>query len=246
MNATSRGALFVLTASLLTFPLRAQLDTTHVQALRTVPLLTGDRWVTELGAAVTVLDVDSLLRDAPARTLTELLTGRVPGVEVLASSGEIAAGARLVMRGATSPGASPTAPLIYVDGARVDDQMASLTVSVGGQTTSRLDDLNVQDLATIVILPGPAASALYGIDAANGVLLITTKRGQPGRPRLRGFTSQGIAAETGGFPDNFSAVDPSGAVCAPAAVASGACRLLRSNVLASPGSSPFRDRYLRP
>ena len=245
MNATSRGALFVLTASLLTFPLRAQLDTTHAQASRTVPLLTGDRWVTELGAAVTVLDVDSLLRDAPARTLTELLTGRVPGVGVLASSGEIAAGARLVMRGATSPGASPTAPLIYVDGARVDDQMASLTVSVGGQTTSRLDDLNVQDLATIVILPGPAASALYGSDAANGVLLISTKRGQPGRPRLRGFTSQGIAAETGGFPDNFSAVDPSGAVCAPAAVASGACRLLRSNVLASPGSSPFRDGYLR-
>src|SRR5437879_6284389 len=245
MNATSRGALFVLTASLLTFPLRAQLDTTHAQASRTVPLLTGDRWVTELGAAVTVLDVDSLLRDAPARTLTELLTGRVPGVGVLASSGEIAAGARLVMRGATSPGASPTAPLIYVDGARVDDQMASLTVSVGGQTTSRLDDLNVQDLATIVILPGPAASALYGSDAANGVLLISRKRGRPGRPRRGGFTSQGIVAETGGFPDNFSAVDPSGAVCAPAAVASGACRLLRSNVLASPGSSPFRDGYLR-
>src|SRR5438309_1231455 len=94
MNATSRGALFVLTASLLTFPLRAQLDTTHAQASRTVPLLTGDRWVTELGAAVTVLDVDSLLRDAPARTLTELLTGRVPGVGVLASSGEIPSGGK--------------------------------------------------------------------------------------------------------------------------------------------------------
>src|SRR5437870_11663772 len=108
MNATSRGALFVLTASLLTFPLRAQLDTTHAQASRTVPLLTGDRWVTERGAAVTVLDVDSLLRDAPARTLTGLLTGRVPGVGVLGSSGEIAAGVRGAGGGGRSPGGAAT------------------------------------------------------------------------------------------------------------------------------------------
>src|SRR2546430_16890881 len=110
MNATSRGALFVVTGSLWALPLRAQLDTTRAQASRTVPLLTGDRWVTELGAAVTVLDVDSLLRDAPARTLTELLTGRVPGVGVLASSGEIAAGARRVEARRPTPRSAPRAP----------------------------------------------------------------------------------------------------------------------------------------
>src|SRR2546421_14795 len=59
-----------------------------------VALLTGARAVSELGAAVTVLDVDSLRREFPVRTLSELLTGRVPGLEVLASSGTIGTASR--------------------------------------------------------------------------------------------------------------------------------------------------------
>jgi len=249
MNATSRGALLALAASLVTFPLRAQQDTARTHALRTAPLLsapllTGDRSVTELGAAVTILDVDSLLRESPVRTFTELLAGRVPGVEVLASSGTLGTGSRLRMRGASSFTAT-SAPQIYVDGIRVDDDAATLTLPVGGQTTSRVDDLDVERIATIAILPGPAAAALYGTDAANGVLLITTKRGVPGRSRLRAFSSQGLVAQPLDFPGTFRGVDSSGAPCTAAGVASGVCRLLTGNVLASPASSPFRNGYLR-
>ncbi len=244
MNATSRGALFVLTASLLTFPLRAQLDTTHAQASRTVPLLTGDRWVTELGAAVTVLDVDSLLRHSPVRTLSELLAGRVPGVVILPGSGTIGTASRILIRGASSFRSSD-APQIYVDGIRIDDEPASLTVDVGGQSTSRVEDLNVDDIATIAILPGPAAAALYGSDAANGVLLVATKRGAPGALLVRGFTSQGVVAQPLTFPDNYNAVDSTGTTCDAAGVAAGACRLIRSNVLTNPAWSPFRTGYLR-
>src|SRR6266516_4453900 len=242
--ATIRSASLAIIASLLVVSLSAQQDTTHAHAAPTAPLLTGNRLVTELGAGVTVLEVDSLLRQSPVHTLTELLTGRVPGLEVLASSGTFGTGSRILLRGAASFLAT-SAPQIYVDGIRADDEAATLLVPVGGQTTSRVDDVDVERIATIAILPGPAATALYGTDAANGVLLITTKRGVPGRSLLRAFSSQGLAAQPLDFPGNFRAVDSSGARCFAADVASGRCRLFSGNVLAAPASSPFRHGYLR-
>ena len=239
--APVRSASLAIIASLLAVSLRAQQDTTPAHA---APLLTGNRSVTELGAGVTLLDVDSLLRESPVHTLSELLTGRVPGLEVLASSGTFGTGSRLLMRGASSFLAT-SAPQIYVDGIRADDEAATLLVPVGGQTTSRVDDIAVERIATIAILPGPAATALYGTDAANGVLLITTKRGVPGRSRVRAFSSQGVAAQPLDFPGNFHGVDSSGARCLAADVASGRCRLFSGNVLDAPASSPFRHGYLR-
>ena len=209
-----------------------------------VALLTGPRAVSELGAAVTVIDVDSLRREFPVRALSELLTGRVPGLEVLASSGTIGTASRLLIRGPSSVRGSE-APQVYVDGIRVDDESGTLMVSVGGQTTSRVDDVNVEDIATIAILRGPAAAALYGRDATAGVLLVTTKREQGGRPRLTAFTSQGLVTRAGRFPDNFLALDSTGRQCDAGQLVTGTCRLLRANVLESPATSPFRDGYLR-
>src|SRR2546429_8594822 len=131
--APIRSASLAIIASLLAVYLSAQQDTTHARAAPTAPLLTGDRLVTELGAGVTVLAVDSLLRESPVHTLTELLTGRVPGLEVLASSGTFGTGSRILMRGASSFMATG-APQIYVDGIRADDDAATLLLSVGGQT----------------------------------------------------------------------------------------------------------------
>jgi TonB-dependent starch-binding outer membrane protein SusC len=242
MISIRAATLVVIAISLVAHGARAQ-DSTRPDNPPTAPLLTGHRSVSDLGAAVTVIHVDSLLRQFPVRTLSELLTGRVPGLEVLPGSGEIGTGSRILSRGVTSFTASG-GPQIYVDGIRVDDEPATLIVHVGGQSTSRLDDLNVEDIATIAILPGPAAAALYGTDAANGVLLITTKQGSPGRPRYNAFTSQGLAARPGGFPDNFLAVDSTGP-CTAAAVTTGACRLLRANVLENPATSPLRNGYLR-
>ena len=239
-----RSASLAIIASLLTVSLRAQQDTTDGHTAPIAPLLTGDRLVTELGVGVTVLDVDSLLRESPVHTLAELLAGRVPGLEVLASSGTFGTGSRILPRGASSFLAT-SAPQIYVDGIRADDDAATLLVPVGGQTTSRVDDIDVERIATIAIFAGPAATALYGTDAANGVLLITTKRGIPGRSRLRAFSSQGLAAQPLDFPGNFRGVDSTGARCYAADVASGRCRLLTGNVLAAPASSPFRRGYLR-
>lgn len=222
----------------------AQGDTVSGAPRAVVPLLTGDRALSDLGAGVTVLDVDSLRREFPVRTLTELLMGRVPGVEVLPSSGEVGAGLRIMIRGISSFMQSG-APQVYVDGIRVNDDAASMSISVGGQTTSRVDDLDVETISAIAILPGPAAAVLYGTGATNGVLLITTKRGAPGRARFRAFTSQGLTAQSVDFPTNYRAVDSAGASCSPAGVASGACRLTQGNVFGSPLTSPLRTGYVR-
>src|SRR5437763_1638425 len=172
------SALLALIACVSVSPAQSQEDS--------VALLTGPRAVSELGAAVTVIDVDSLRRELPVRALSELLTGRVPGFEVLASSGTIGTASRLLIRGASSFRGSE-APQVYVDGIRVDDEPRTLTVSVGGQPTSRVDDINVEDIATIAILRGPAAAALDGRDAtAGGLRPETESPNYFGRVNLRG------------------------------------------------------------
>ena len=72
-------------------------------------------------------------------------------------------------------------PLIIIDGVRANGSEGSSTIGVGGQVPSRLDDINPEDIETINVIKGPAASSLYGTAAANGVVQITTKRGASGR-----------------------------------------------------------------
>ena len=79
-------------------------------------------------------------------------------------------------------------PLIIVDGIRVNNASnggASFNIGVGGQQINRLDDFNPEEVENIDIIKGPAAAALYGTAAANGVIQITTKKGRAGRTNER-------------------------------------------------------------
>src|SRR5207248_676494 len=134
------------------------------------------------------------------------------------------------------------APLVYVDGVRVEANPRSFTVDVGGQTPSRLDDLDPATLQSVDILRGPAAAAFYGAEATNGVIIITTRQGAPGPIRFRAFTTQGSASEAERFPDNVRAVTASGVACPMDAQAEGQCsaaRILRSNPLENNSASPI-------
>src|SRR5437879_9201122 len=110
-----RSASLTLAASVCVSAAQSQQDS--------VALLTGPRAVSELGSAVVVLDVDSLRRAGTAGTLADVLTGRVPGVEVSHGSGTIGTASRILIRGATSFRSS-NAPQLYVDGIRIDDAPA--------------------------------------------------------------------------------------------------------------------------
>jgi TonB-dependent SusC/RagA subfamily outer membrane receptor len=97
-------------------------------------------------------------------------------------------------------------PLLIVDGIRVDNNAASSTIGVGGQTPSRFNDINPEDIETIDVLKGPAAGALYGTAAANGVIQITTKRGRPGKTRFTVYGETGTIKDETVFPANFAQI----------------------------------------
>src|SRR3989441_3001402 len=119
------------------------------------------------------------------------LSGRVAGVDVTSTSGVPGASSSLVIRGISSISSS-NQPLIIVDGLPIDNRtvntgvLASDKSSVtafsnrGVDFTNRAADLNSQDIESLTVLKGPEAAALYGIDAANGAIVIKTKRGRLG------------------------------------------------------------------
>lgn len=148
--------------------------------------------------------------DAAATSLPELLDGRVPGLLVEPGSGMPGSGARLRLRGSSSLRLANT-PLVYVDGVRATSrtdagpftELASEEGSPLGQTISRLEDLAPSEIASLRVLRGPAAAAAYGPGAASGVLLVETRRGQPGGPRVTVGTEQGTTRDVGEYPDNY-------------------------------------------
>lgn len=123
------------------------------------------------------------------------LQGRVAGVEVNSSSGVPGASTSITIRGVSSISGS-NSPLFVVDGLPIDNKTLNTGVLVsdnsattafanrGVDFTNRASDINPEDIETLVVLKGPEAAALYGIDAANGAIVITTKRGKPGEGRI--------------------------------------------------------------
>ena len=120
------------------------------------------------------------------------LQGRVAGVNVVSSSGVPGASSSITIRGVSSISSS-NQPIMIVDGLPIDnktlntnalpsDRPGSSTAfnNRGVDFTNRAADVNPEDIESITVLKGPEAAALYGIDAANGAIVITTKRGRAG------------------------------------------------------------------
>ncbi len=163
---------------------------------------TGDEErVRETGNAVGTIAVDSVVLSA-VPTFSDLLSSRTAGVTVQPGTGTSGLGSRIRIRGSNSISLQ-NEPLLIVDGARVNNQ-SDFPVPIGGQAPSRFNDINPEDIDRIDVLKGPAASALYGTAAANGVIQITTKRGRPGRTRWNLFTEGGRLTEPTDWPANYS------------------------------------------
>jgi TonB-linked SusC/RagA family outer membrane protein len=112
--------------------------------------------------------------------LVSALAGKAPNVEVTSSAGDPGAGSYIRIRGANSL-LGTNQPLFVVDGVPVDNSTTTIESTVAGTvTTNRAHDINPNDIESIEILKGAAAAAIYGSRAANGVVMVTTKRGRPG------------------------------------------------------------------
>ena len=121
-----------------------------------------------------VVEVDQLQRSGESGVL-QGLSGKAAGVQITRNSGDPGSGAYIQIRGQNTINGS-NSPLIILDGAPIsNDNIGGGTAGVVQQ--SRLNDLNPEDVESVSVIKGAAAAALYGTGAANGVLVINTKRG---------------------------------------------------------------------
>jgi TonB-linked SusC/RagA family outer membrane protein len=149
-----------------------------------------------LANAVTTISSRELSGTAPAQTLDAALEGKIPGAYINANSGAPGGGVSVKLRGVTSVYGN-TQPLYVVDGVFVDNSVTSAGLNTvtsaasGGSPTStqdnpssRIADINPEDIENVEILKGASAAAIYGSKAAAGVIIITTKRGRQGKTSI--------------------------------------------------------------
>ena len=143
----------------------------------------------ELGTATQTVSADALNKSGTGNALAEL-EGKASGLTVITSTGDPGGGVYFRLRGVTSITGS-NQPLMVVDGVPIDNSVnnydptnagalasgANADLTGGAQPTNRGSDLNPDDIESINLLKGPAATALYGIQAASGAIIITTKKG---------------------------------------------------------------------
>ena len=143
-----------------------------------------------LSYALETVEADDVQKSRETN-LVSALSSKASGVQVTTSSGSVGASANIRIRGNTSITRS-NSPLFVVDGVPIDNSSFSEdptqtnnNSSLGGSDFSnRAIDINSNDIASVSILKGIAAQTLYGLRAANGVVLITTKKGQEGKTKL--------------------------------------------------------------
>ena len=153
----------------------------------------------EVGNTIAQIRLDDVIE--PVMNVENLLQGRATGVMILQGSGQLGDAARIRLRGDVS-NALGNQPLIYIDGIRTkNDGYDRLDpISQGSQygtfqTSSPLNDINPSDIDRIEIIKGPAATTLYGAEAASGVIQIFTKQGRTGAPVWTAEINQGFVSK---------------------------------------------------
>ena len=165
---------------------------------------TGEQPARELPNSIGKIDASVITEKAPVMNMSDLLNSRTPGLTVTSAGGTTGAGARVRIRGSNSVSLS-NEPVIYMDGVRLENNANSSSIGVGGQVPSRLNDINPEDLETIDVVKGPAATALYGTTAANGIIQIKSKFGREGPARWHFYTETGTLSDFTDYPANYAA-----------------------------------------
>ncbi|HTI65040.1 MAG TPA: SusC/RagA family TonB-linked outer membrane protein [Gemmatimonadaceae bacterium] len=136
-----------------------------------------------VGSVINTVDSTAVQRATQPQNLLSALSATAANVRVNTQSGEPGASAFVIIRGATSV-TGTNQPLIVVDNQPIDNTTVSTNGGDGSTVTqNRAADINPNDVESIQVLKGAAASAIYGARAANGVILITTKHGANGPTR---------------------------------------------------------------
>ena len=224
--------------------LNFSLQPTSIMLAPVVATATGEQRRIEVGNAVAQVQAENVVETSAVSNMADLLTARAAGVTVIPGT-QTGAGVRVRVRGTSSLSLSNN-PIYVIDGVRMESSTGSSSVSVGGTTPSRVGDLNPEEIQSIEIVRGPSAATLYGTDAANGVIVITTKRGIAGPPRWTYYTEQTAITDRNDYPTAYrgwrnTSTAGNTTQCVLTEVASGACT--QDSVTAF---NPVRDRETTP
>lgn len=223
-----------------------------IQLEEIVTTATGQQSRRAVGNVVAVISTDSLVTGTGVTSATDVLTARVPGVTVVQGSGTIGGSPDIVIRGQTSVGASSD-PLWIVDGMRMVAGDVNRSFTQNGNST--ISSLNMQDIESIEVIKGPSATALYGTQANNGVVIVKTKRGSAGGTSWRAWGELGLNDQPADWPTNYrswgrninqSSGLPTGAPvqCRPSQSAAGQCAidsLTSFSPFENPETTPFGE-----
>jgi TonB-linked SusC/RagA family outer membrane protein len=145
-----------------------------------------------LANAVSSISAEQIAGNVDPQTLDRALQGKIPGVNIMQTSGAPGGGFNVQLRGISTLGTGASQPLYIVDGVYVDNSILttgrSAVSGAGGNNqddaANRIADLNPEDIASIEVLKGSSAAAIYGQRANAGVIIINTKRGSSGRTNI--------------------------------------------------------------
>lgn len=154
-----------------------------------------------LANAVTTVSGDKLTGTTKAQSVDQALFGKIPGANVKITSGAPGGGTSVQLRGLSTISNGNSQPLYIIDGVYVNNSATTTGISVANQAGSgtgrglqddianRLANINPDDIASIEVLKGPSAAAIYGTRANAGVIIINTKKGKSGETKIK-FTQE--------------------------------------------------------
>ncbi|MCA2983827.1 SusC/RagA family TonB-linked outer membrane protein [Gemmatimonas sp.] len=222
--------------------LSVALTAAAVNLAAVVTTATGEQRRVEIGNATANIDAAKVAEASPLGNLNDLLNSRAPGVTVTSGT-QTGTGARIRIRGMNSISLN-NEPIWIIDGIRMTSNNANFSTATGsgggtgGNAPSRVGDINPEEIESIEIVKGPSAATLYGTDAANGVILVTTKKGRAGAARWSIYTEGGTLYDRNFYPDAYSLwgkrpneTVSSRAFCNLQRVGTGECRADSTSVL---------------
>lgn len=158
---------------------------------------------TYTGSAATV--TADQVKDTPKPSFEQALTGKVAGLQITTTSGQAGSVSAIRIRGIGSMNAS-NEPLYVIDGVPVASGGSGQLSDYVVNSNNVMSTINPADIESITVLKDAAASALYGSRAANGVIILTTKKGRMGAPKIGFKTSVGLTPSWA--TNNWETADP--------------------------------------
>ncbi|WP_187696385.1 TonB-dependent receptor domain-containing protein [Xanthovirga aplysinae] len=153
--------------------------------------IAGTKPKEQIATSYNQINAEELAEEQSFNNMADVLNGRSGAMQTFGVNGKVGSGIRFNTR-ASATFSLNRDPLVFVDGVRMNTSNINDVGSSAQETLAGLNDLNLNNIASIEVLKGPAAAASYGSEASNGVILIRTKKGTGERLNINLKTSQGL------------------------------------------------------